>query len=66
MSNPFVPGVGGILSADIAVPEHDLQPEVRVVVQGLVLHEGQVHHLDLRAPNVEGLLAGLPDRYPSG
>jgi predicted enzyme related to lactoylglutathione lyase len=23
MSNPFVPGVGGILSADIAVPEHD-------------------------------------------
>ena len=23
MSNPFAPGVGGILSADIAVPEHD-------------------------------------------
>ena len=23
MSNPFPPGVGGILSADIAVPEHD-------------------------------------------
>jgi len=23
MINPFVPGVGGILSADIAVPEHD-------------------------------------------
>ena len=23
MSNPFFPGVGGILSADIAVPEHD-------------------------------------------
>jgi predicted enzyme related to lactoylglutathione lyase len=23
MSNPFVPGAGGILSADIAVPEHD-------------------------------------------
>jgi len=23
MSSPFVPGVGGILSADIAVPEHD-------------------------------------------
>jgi len=23
MSNPFVPGVGGVLSADIAVPEHE-------------------------------------------
>ncbi len=45
MSDPFVPRVGGILSADIAVPEHDR--EVRIYSRVLTTGENPLWREDL-------------------
>ena len=61
MSDPFVPRVGGILSADIVVPEHDR--EVRFYSQVLTTGENPLWREDLM--NNRGMpIIGLGSRSP--
>ena len=62
MSDPFVPRVGGILSADIAVPEHER--EVRFYSQVLSTGEAPLWREDLmnnRGSPIIGLGARVPE-----
>jgi len=61
MSNPFFPGVGGILSADIAVPEHDR--ELSFYSRVLTTGENPLWRDDLT--NSQGMpIIGLGARRP--
>ncbi len=59
MSDPFVPRVGGILSADIAVPEHER--EVRFYSRILSTGENPLWHEDLMN-NLGMPIVGLGER----
>ncbi len=60
MSEPFVPGVGAVLSADIAVPEH--QPEVRFYSRVLSTGENPLWREEDLMNNLGMPVIGLGER----